>query len=374
MFITPFLLFAFAEICGQKKKYLKLILFFFTGVLILFIGLRYKTGRDWGNYIRVFESIPRNRRDGIEPGYIWLNRIIYYATGNYFVLQFIATFVILYAYYKFLKKHSLFPIFSFCLFFMFFFFDILMSQVRQSIAVGIILLGTENIFERRFIKYLFYILVASLFHISAICAIPIYFLYNFFGKLLPILLLLLCSLSYFFHDIISFLVTMIAPYLPGRLGFIALSSLNSEIFSKTAEFGTGLNYISKLLMAIFIICICKSCDKKKWFFINCMIVAQMISSAATGFSIIQRLRAYYLMFGILGYENLFGAFSFKKIHSLFYMYLCIIVLFFALPFFKERIVHGHDELTGRDIQYNYVPYYNVLYHPREADFRKDWNE
>jgi hypothetical protein len=340
----------------------------------LFIGLRYKTGRDWGNYIRLFESIPRNRSDGIEPGYLWLNKGIYYTTGNYFVLQFIATFVILYAYYRFLKKHARFPIFSFCLFFMFFFSDILMSQVRQSIAMGIILFGAVNIFERKFMKYLFYILLASLFHISDICAIQIYFLYNFFGKLLPIFLLLLCSLSYFSHDLISFLVTMMAPYLPGQLGLIALGYSNSEIFSKTAEFGTGVGYISKLLMTIFILCICKSRDKKMWFFINCMIVAQMISSVATGFSIIQRLRAYYLMFGIMGYENLFSVFSFKKISSLFYIYLCIIVLFFALPFFKDRIVHIYDELTGRDIQYNYIPYYNVFYHPREAEFRTDWNE
>jgi lysylphosphatidylglycerol synthetase-like protein (DUF2156 family) len=162
--------------------------------------------------------------------------------------------------------------------------------------------------------------------------------------------------------------------LPGRFGFIALRYLNSGIFIKTAKFGTGFVYIGGLVMVIFILCICKSHSKKAWFFVNCLVMAQIISSTATGFSIIQRLRAYYLMFGILAYENLFTVVSFKKISSLFYIYLCMIVLFFSLPFFKDRTVHSYDELTRRDIQYNYIPYYNVFYRPYQAEFRKDWNE
>jgi hypothetical protein len=191
------LLFAFAEICSPRKKYLKLILLFLTTVLILFIGLRYKTGRDWGNYIRLFESILQNKDSTVEPGYIWLNKIIYYTFGNYFVVQFIASFVTIYAYYNFIKGHARFPIFALCLFIIFFFFDILMSQVRQSMAVGIILLGIESIFERKFTKYLFYILAASMFHISAICAIPIYFLYNYFGKVLPVFFIIIFHIILF---------------------------------------------------------------------------------------------------------------------------------------------------------------------------------
>jgi hypothetical protein len=336
--------------------------------------LRYKTGRDWGSYIRLFESIPQNKDFTVEPGYVWLNRIIYYTIGNYFVLQFIASFFIIYAYYNFIKKHSRFPIFSLGLFILFFFSDILMCQVRQSIAMGIILLGIENVFERKLIKFLFYILAASMFHISAVCAILIYFLYNYFGKVLSFFLLLFSTLSYFYHDIIYFMVEKATVFLPGRLGFLALRYLNSEIFSRTAEFGTGLVYIGNLLMAIFILCICKSRSKKAWFFVNCLVMAQIISSIATGFSIIQRFRAYYLMFGILAYENLFTAVSFKKISSLFYLYLCMIVLFFSLPFFRERTVHSYDELSGRDTQYYYIPYYNVFYHPYQAEFRKDWDE
>jgi hypothetical protein len=369
IFIIPFLLFSFAEICGPKRKYLKLMMLFFTIVLILFIGLRYKTGRDWGNYIRLFESIPRNRTDGIEPGYIWLNKIIYYTFRNYFVVQFIATFILLCAYYNFIKNHSRFPIFSLCLFFIFFFFDILMSQVRQAIAMGIILLGAENIFERRFIKYFCYILAASLFHISAICVIPIFFLYNYSGRLLPIFLMLFCTVSYFYTDIIYFIVTKIAPLLFGRLGTIALAYLDSDIYSGKAEFGTGLNYIGSFLINLFIVCLCKTRDKNLRFFINCLVVAQIIASVSTGFTIIQRLRAYYLMFGIIGYENLFRIFSFKKITNIFYIYVCVIILFFAIPFFKARTSHARDRLTGNDIYFDYNPYYNVFAHPYEAEFK-----
>jgi hypothetical protein len=367
IFITPFLLFAFAEVCNPKKNYLKLILLFFTIVLILFIGLRYKTGRDWGNYIRMFESIPKSRETSFEPGYLWLNKIIYYTLGNYFAVQFIASCVIFYAYYFFIKKYAKFPIFSLCLLFMVFFFDILMSQVRQSIAMAIILMGTESIFERKFVKYACYILAASLFHISAICAIPIYFLYHYFNKLLLVLLIFFSTLSYFYNNIVYLMVSKIAPFLPYRLGTIALVYLNAEVYSESAEFETGLVYISKLLMTLFILCICRTRDKKTWFFINCLVMMQIISSIATGFAIIQRFRAYYLMFGILGYENLFCMFSFKKVSSLFYIYLCMIILFFALPFFKDGTSHARDRLTGNDRYFDYNPYYNVFYHPRKVD-------
>jgi hypothetical protein len=374
IFITPFLFFAIVELCDPDRKHLKLVLFFFIVVLILFIGLRYKTGADWAAYIKFFESIPQNGKTEFEPGYAWLNRIIYYSLGNYFAVQFIATFVLIYAYYKFIKKHAQFPIFSLCLFFFFFFTHILMCQVRQSIAMGIILLGAENVFERKFIKYLLYVFAASLFHISAVFAIPVYFLYNYFGKPLPIFLVFFCTLSYFYHDAVYFLLAKITPFLPGRLGFLAARYLNSEIFTKTAEFGTGLGYTARLLMVVFIVCICKNRDKKTWLFINCLVMAQMISSVAIGFYIVYRLQSYYLMFGILGYENLFRSFSFKKVPGLFYAYLCMVILFFSLPFFKERTSHKYDELTGRDAQYSSVPYYNVFYHPYEADLRKDWNE
>jgi hypothetical protein len=165
------------------------------------------------------------------------------------------------------------------------------------------------------------------------------------------------------------MVAKIVLFLPGRLGTIALVYLDSEIYGGKPEFGTGLGYIGSFLMNLFIVSLCKTRDKRLRFFINCMIIAQIISSISTGFSIIQRFRAYYLMFGIIGYENLFRMFSFKKMANLFYIYVCIIILFFAIPFYKARTSHDHDRLTGNDVYFDYNPYYNVFVHPYEAEFK-----
>ena len=59
-----------------------------------------------------------------------------------------------------------------------------LSNVRQSVAVAICFYGFKYIKEHKILKYLFFCALAFLFQQSAIFAIPIYFIYNYFN--LPI--------------------------------------------------------------------------------------------------------------------------------------------------------------------------------------------
>lgn len=55
-------------------------------------------------------------------------------------------------------------------------FTWLMSGIRQFLAVAIVLYGFDYILERKTKKFIFLVIIASLFHISAIIWLPVYFI------------------------------------------------------------------------------------------------------------------------------------------------------------------------------------------------------
>jgi hypothetical protein len=95
---------------------------------------------------------------------------------------------------------------------------------------------------------------------------------------------------------------------------------------------------------------------------------------STGMMMLDRLAPYYLIYGIAGYTFMFQSINFGRLKELLFMYVFMMQVFFAAPVVKTVNSSGIAPLTGRSWQYSYVPYYNVLYHPPEAEFRKDWNE
>jgi hypothetical protein len=377
IFITPFLLFAFAEVCGLKKRYSKLFLVFLTIITILFIGLRYKTGGDWAGYIRIFESIHQNKTTTVEQGYVWLNRIIYYTFGNYFVLQFIATAFVCIVTYSFIKRYSEYPLFTFYIFLLSFFDTLFMSQIRQSLAVGIILLSTKFILNRKLFVFIFCIYIASLFHVSAVCAIPLYFLNRKINKTILVSLIFVSMLPMFFPKILFTVGEFLVSFLPisNRLARITKSYLAHSFFSQRGGINSGLYFIALFLLAVLIIILIKIKNEKMYFFLNAMVVYISIHNMATGMMILSRLECYYLVYGIIIYNYLFSLINFRKLHELFVLYLSIVLIFFMIPSIMLLTSNKPVEImSDRTHHYRYFPYYNVLYHPYEAQYRKDWNE
>lgn len=59
-----------------------------------------------------------------------------------------------------------------------FFFPQSLNIMRQSLAIAIIFLGYRLIIERKWLKYLLIVFIATSIHISALLALPLYFLIN----------------------------------------------------------------------------------------------------------------------------------------------------------------------------------------------------
>jgi len=371
VFLSFFLLFALLEVGGLKKQQARWALAGLTTLLILFVGLRYHTGSDWARYIRVYESADNS--DAIEWGYYFLNRVFGTVFADYHVLQFVITAFVCLVFYRFVCRRSPYPTVTITLLVIFFFSTILMAQVRQSIALGIVILATRYIFERKLIPFVCVIGIGCMFHISAIAALPLYLLTLNFGKLIPVIVILTAQVFYFFPESLLSIIEWISPFLPGRLSDIAIAYLKS-VFAERAGFSTGITYFSQLALALFAIVYLKPADKPMRFFINTLAVAMAIKGVASGVTVLQRLQPYYMVYGLVAYTHLFGI-PFTKANWLRPAYVCGLMFVFALPFIRERTANPVvDFAGGRPAQYQWIPYYNSICHPPEATKRKDWEE
>ena len=372
VFVLLFFCSSFLEIGGLKKSQAQGLLGFLAVILILFVGLRYNTGGDWFLYKKIFNNSLSAKGNfmNIESGYLLLNKIIKYTFNNYYVLQFTVTLFVVTAFYKLYKNNSQYPIVSFSLLTWIIFYSILTSQMRQSIAIAIIVYSTQYIFDRKHWKFILAIVIASFFHISAVLAIPLYFLYKNYGKVLPITLMVASQILYFHPEIIKAIVLFIAPYLPARLSGLAEGYISSY-FNKKTEFGTGLFYIGQMLLSVFTVLTIKPKDNKQTFFLNTLAVFIIIKGFSIGFEIIGRLEPYYLVYAIVAYTYLFSI-ELKKVS--YWIIACFLLVYFAAPFVQGFTRKDTFVLTGRPANYTLVPYYNVLIHPTEAESRKDWSQ
>jgi hypothetical protein len=94
--------------------------------------------------------------------------------NNYIVLIFIIAIFQVFAIYKFALKNSKDYFLTIYIFLSFGIYGLGLSAIRQFIALSFFLLGYKHIRDKKFLKFLVYIVIASLFHPSAIILIAIY--------------------------------------------------------------------------------------------------------------------------------------------------------------------------------------------------------
>ena len=183
------LFFAFLEISnvsGRKLKVLHIVIVF---VFVFVAGLRYETGVDWLAYQNYFdEVIPLNDAFTfnyfgnvfltLDLGYSLLNSVVKMLGGNvqvvFFVISLASTLLLI----KNLKYYSNHVLTSLLVYYPFFFFIFDMSGLRQGLAIQIVLFSVKYIAERNFFKFLFYILLATSIHWTAIVLLPLYIFAN----------------------------------------------------------------------------------------------------------------------------------------------------------------------------------------------------
>ena len=155
--------------------------------LALFVGVSDMLG-GYDRYIygELFDEVADIRQEGrdfstayifqqypTELGYVYLNVLLSYFTANRYIFIFVLTLIIYALYYIDIKRYASDYRMALLLFLgLLFFFTF--TYLRQMIGVGIAGLSLKYVYERKLWKFVICILLAALFHNSAIILFPIY--------------------------------------------------------------------------------------------------------------------------------------------------------------------------------------------------------
>ena len=244
----------------------KLTRYHYAALLLIsfIVGFRYYVGNDWESYKVLFENIASHNYSiyQVEWGYMLLNQLVIKFGGGYTIMFSIVAFISWFFIFKSFDNKVL-PIFIFFIFADEYFFWS-MNGVRQFVAIGIFLYSINFIIDRNIKIYMILIISASLFHISALLLIPLYFipyhkLYN--QKLWGILFIV----SFFFANIPSIVNGLETFYLKVTDYIPLLSTYTRYFYSgkyEANETVLGLGALFRFLITFFIIYFSKEVIKK----------------------------------------------------------------------------------------------------------------
>ena len=164
---------------NQRKKIAYLAAAF--GFMWFLGTFRDGTGYDYEAYINIFSDCiafswgEMFERVNFEPGFLILTKLMTYFVDNSILMYGIYTALILVPVAVFLYRYSDNLWLSTYLFIALTFFATSMNFIRQSIAASIVLWCYPFLKRKKIVPYLFVVLLASLFHRTALIMIPVYF-------------------------------------------------------------------------------------------------------------------------------------------------------------------------------------------------------
>ena len=334
-----FIILVTLAIINPKNKGSKNII----GILLgLFICTTYFNGSDWRQYELAYEFVTL---DGIlttryEKGY-YLYMLLFKSLGiNFYTFFIITKLFVFYIFNILIKKYSKNYYLGLCCFYvsisLYLFID---CPFRNLIAVGITLLGQKYLLENKYYKYIVVIIIASLFHKSALFCLGFILLQKVIkiSEIKLLILLLLIFIIFMNQEILlkffsklPYFETKIQNYIGGVFGEQKLITLGS---------------VEKIIFISIIILRKKILLNK---YRNILIGAILYFIAyrmGNTFQVLSRLMTYMSIFYILGI--LFNIDKLKK--DLKYLVIIILLLY-----------QGTVLIKTIQNQYIYLPYTTYL--------------
>lgn len=187
-----FIFFAIAD-CEKLAKWQRRLLFITPFVLLFLISaFRFDVGYDYFAYYEMITDISDDSVERFEPlSYLFILIARYFdAPYLLFILFAVPTYLPVFGF----CKRTGHPQLAFWIF-VFFFWLSSFGVIRQAAAMGIILIAFQALFERKFKRYLLLCILASLFHMTALVMLPIYFVYHYCSWKTTLLIMIISLVS-----------------------------------------------------------------------------------------------------------------------------------------------------------------------------------
>ena len=339
-------------------------------ILILVAGLRYRIGSDTKAYMTFFETVPAIDKlrtsffidnQGFEPGWIFLNSLIKTLGLGFYSLQTVhAIFVngvIGRAIWKICKYKYLSLLCYVIILYPNFNFEIL----RQSVSIGLFIIGCLQVANKNYSWYYLCVLLAFLFHYSAIILVFIPLLLRILDKLIksPYLLMLLSIIVYISSFILKMSVAELMLLVPGMYdkSFVYFANIEESSFSVSFIF----NLLFNVGLPIFIIQFigkhmfdtCINCYiRRRLLHLSLAIccVSVLFYCLSANLPIFYRFYWYFLFFGTLLYPYIVDIMKYWGLNKIFGLIMVLSILLFKG---RAYVIKDKNDIP---IYYKYYPY------------------
>jgi len=266
-------------------------------MLFIFASVRYGFGNDYFSYQNMYNSIQNGYRGSTEYLYVLLNITM----PNFYLLVAVTSLVFILSVYLLIKNNVapqyvcfsvfIFVINTFC-------FLINLSAIRQCLAMNVFIFAIQFAKKKKFLCYLIMILIAMLFHNSAVLLLPFYFIANDTpinkGTVLIIIVVIAITLS---GNIIPFIADFMAKDIFDNADYIhyvsggVTNSVRATILSSMFLIYTILN-LTRL-------------EGNALVYAKLYLVGAVFSVFAIKLSMLTRLQMYFDIFSVVALPMIF---------------------------------------------------------------------
>ena len=337
-------------------------------------GFAYNVGSDIPIYMKWYDEISLNDYNSISdlidhenhqmPGWTLLMIICKSISKNFLLPKLVISIFCNCVFFKFIKRHSQYPLITVLFYGLSLYLNMNFNALRQMIAVSIFLLSYEYLLNKKLLNYYLLVLLAYLFHSSAIVCLvfPILHLYHITKKTLfmtafLVLLIAIIFLVSDFGNIINNILIVGSAYFTGDIAALAEMYLD-DISGSDLNFFGQINIIISLLIVIIIVSVSYDSTNKdnmiyKLTLIYCLFYALNFSIGVVFSRLIYYVEFFYiciLPFGIMQIAKK----MFKK---------SLLIVILLLCFLAKRPI---DNLYRVNPKYDYpllvqyYPYYSVF--------------
>ena len=189
----------------KNNKVALIICFILLGVLAAFRSE--KVGNDTMEYVRIFNYCEDLMRYGtrFESGYIYFNLLIYKIYPHVQLLFIVISIFFYFTVGRLMWKYSLIPCLSLLLFFILS-YGMTLSMIRQFMAMCILMYSFDAVIERKPIRFVLLVFLASQFHATAVVFLLAWFVHYIKIRTSTIIWFFIGAIAgyAFFADILSF--------------------------------------------------------------------------------------------------------------------------------------------------------------------------
>lgn len=303
----------------NKTSSQKLMSILFIQLFLILAVRDYSVGSDTTAYISLFERINiypflNFNISRHEFGYILLNKIIGLFTQNKQLFISIIAFLPLVLIFRFIKRESKIKWLTVVLFITLGFYTNSFNWFRQIIAMALIVNSIEYVKTNQLKKFIGITILASLFHITALVFIPIYFIKNIKISIKSITIYVFMGVFIFFFSrpIINIVVSLLATY------------------EYTVDSGGGTTFLLILIMILFFSLFFKknilSASPEQQVYYHILFFAILFQLFALEFGLMTRVVRYFSIFLIVFIPNIIYYLRDKYITILGLSMVCVLTL------------------------------------------------